>query len=1101
MAVKAQTARQRSNLRNELGLNTKPLPIVTKQPLDPAASGVSNEDVNAGIVAEEAREKPSHWDILKASVNADNSITDLASSTPDFLIDPDFNGVTFWDDAKTRIDAMPGVDLDEVMEDVIGAHSGQEAEHWLAKHEADFVNEQVLIDSGMKGMLTRMAVSILDPVDIAVSMATGGTVGALMKGRKFGKIITAGLTAGVATGATEAYLASNNASRDETDVIFATLAGLGLGGGIGALIGKADARKIAKINDAIASDQLDTALLRLEGKPDSAGSRRRASEGMNPDKKLSGDAYENVQKALEDTDEINFRFEGLNKIFQTLQSKVFYSESQMVRKISSLMVEGGYQANKLLTRSRTAEGTASLLRKTFEAGVFSSSLPQFTKWAKNNGIGSVRRNIGAAPGERFYSEVGRAMRGEVHKEISAEAADAAKQIRKYMDNIHQLAQDAGVKGFESKALDDYFPRMIHRGKFDAMRSKYGNEAMTDWYARSIHNANDDITPDLANKIAKAYVHTMNRKIAGIENDLLHGIRLDDVEKLKEMFEGYKGLDELLAELESMKLKENQGRGTVSFGKRRIQFDESAEAPIKNADGDEEMLSFHQLYENDARKVLKRYSHAMAGHIGMARELGIKSRKEFEQVENAIMDEAFAGTRSVEDAKSEVEALRQMYDLVIGRNTIDPNPTGDISKLSRAWTGYTYTTRGGQFGVNALGEFGRVIGAAGIRSFMRSMPEWKSMMTRGIDGKIDHDFARTVELMFAPGINGMTGVAIKNMDEFGERMDGSSLVSRFATKVDGPLRVGGRAIASASGLNLLTDLPQRLAGVEMLRKFARFANGKKLSSGQAARIRGMGINDKMRERIFTMFKEAGVYKNGRLVDLDHAKWTDDEALDALNFGMNREVRSIIQENDISTVTKYFHHPVGRMLMQFLRFPMEAVNKQLAHSIHYADAESVKGFMSALFITSTAYVAQTSIDFANNPEELKKRLTPENIAKVAFMRTGVSSMIPTATDMVFPYIGGNILAENENPWVTPEGKLFSFGRSSGFTTGIMGNSVFDTIDTASRLGGNLIKSAQSDEHQVSGQDVRDASKLVPGYRILGVSNAINAVAEQFPETRKE
>ena len=179
-------------------------------------------------------------------------------------------------------------------------------------------------------------------------------------------------------------------------MLYATLAGLGLGTGIGGLLVKAEARKLAKLSDDIASDDLDSALNRLEGGGDSAGARRRASESTNPDKKLSGDAYDNVQKALEDTDEIEFSFKGLNKIFATMQAKIFFSPSQIVRKISSRMLEGGYLKNKGV-RSRTAEGTASLLRKTFEAGVFRESLPQFRQWAKNNNIGSIRRNLGAEP--------------------------------------------------------------------------------------------------------------------------------------------------------------------------------------------------------------------------------------------------------------------------------------------------------------------------------------------------------------------------------------------------------------------------------------------------------------------------------------------------------------------------------------------------------------------------------------------------------------------------------------------------------------------------------------------------------------------------------
>lgn len=1097
--AKRQNPAQRRELREQLGLDTTPVDVQIETP-QPTVGG-SNIDESVAQAQADNAERPSLWEITKASAQVDNTIVDLMRVNPEFPIDLEFKGSDFVKQNQNRFDAMPGVDLEEIYDDVARATSAEEAEYWLSHHEKDYANEQVLIAGGAKAFLPRMAISILDPVDIGVSLATGGTAGALLKGKKWGKIATAALTAGAATGTTEAVLATNNASRDEYDVAFAVLAGLGLGGSVGGLMARNEAKKVDKLLNDLADDNIDAAAKRLTG-DDSAGAQRRASEGMKPDRKLGGKAYDDLQEALADSDDIEFRFKGLQQMFRTMQSKVFYSPSQVVRKVAAGMLEGGFLKNKGV-RKRTAEGTANLIHRTFRAGVFRDSMPMFKAWAKENGVGAIRRNIGADAGEEFYSMVGRALRGETEG-LHPQALAASKAVRRHIDQMYDLAEAAGVKGFDRGGLDDYFPRMVNRQKFDEAVRRYSHDGLKDWYSRAIQNAQDDIEPGLADRIADAYVYTMRRKNAGIENDLLHGIRLDDLDKLRETFDGYREIDELIAEIESMKLKENTQRGTVSFGKRRIQMDERFSAPIVNkATGEREVLNFHQLYENDARKVLHRYSHSLSGHIGMAQELGIKSRDEWEQIERAIIGEAEAGTRSLDEATKEVETLREAYDLLIGRNTVDPNPNGDFSKLSRTWTGYTYATRGGQFGVNALAEIGNVIGAVGVRSFLRSMPEWKSMVTRAADGELDHDLARTLEVMFAPGIHGLTGVAIRNMDEFGERMDGDSLVSRVATRVDKPLRVMGRATAEASGLNAMTDIPQRIAGVELLRKFARFANGKKISKGQAERIRGMGIDDGMRERIFKMLREdgAGIYQNGRLVDLDVESFTDTAALDALNFGLNREVRQIIQENDISTVTRYFHHPAGRMLMQFLRFPMEAVNKQLARSIHYADAEAVKAFMSALFITSTAYMAQTSIDYANNPEERKKRLTPENIAKVAFMRTGVSSMIPTAVDIAMPLVGGKAVGASDNAWVNADGKMFSFGRSSGLTTGVMGNPVFSTIDSMYNFTSNVGAAAVSGDQQVARQDIKDFSKLIPGYRLLGINNAINAIADQFPESRKE
>jgi hypothetical protein len=670
------------------------------------------------------------------------------------------------------------------------------------------------------------------------------------------------------------------------------------------------------------------------------------------------------------------------------------------------------------------------------------------------------------------------------KESGIEKSDVFKVTD---EATFKAAEDAGQRS--ANMLEDYFPRMLNKNSFDQKIRTVGVEGVQKWYREAIIAGNEGIGEGLATKIAKGYVHTMRHKVAGLETDLLNGIRLDDIEKMREMFEGYPDLDELITELENLKLKENKGRGTVSFAKRRIQFDENFEAPMRTLDGEEKMVKFHEMYENDARKVLKRYSHIMSANIGMAQELGIGSRREFEDIGKAIMSEAEASGGDMIKAAKEVEALNESYNLMMGM-PIEPNPSGTMSQLARTGTAYTYATRGGQFGVNALAETGRIIGSAGIRNFLRSIPEWRSMMKRAADGTLDHDLARTAEMLFAPGIHTLTGVAIRNLDELGEGFEGGTKLGKAQQFLDPYLKSAGRATSVLSGLGPITDITQRIAGTEYLRKIARFANGKKMSKGQIARMRANGITEEMQERIFAQFREgaAGVYRKGRLVDLDPAKWADDEALDMLNLAATREFRSVIQENDISTVTKYFHHPLGRVLFQFMRFPMEAVNKQLLHGVHFADGEATKGALASLFIGSTVYMAQTAIEYANDPKERKKRLDPANIARVGFMRTGFSSMIPPIADnLMYPF------------GIDP---MFALGRSSGLGTQVhTANPLFKTVGAAGKGGFAITRSLLSDDIQFSRGDARNIASLFPGHRFLGMKNAIHAIEEAFPEERAQ
>jgi GH24 family phage-related lysozyme (muramidase) len=1237
-----------------------PVPVNIEEPQ--RASTFSARDAVEQQAAAKNKQSASFWELAKASGRVDNTLGNRVADESQYKIDQNYDPKQFWKDNQTRLEAMQGMDAEEAAEQFASAVSSDHAEERLRKIESDFADEQLLMDNTMKAIIPRLALSIADPIDIGITVATvpisGGASAAYKVGR-LGKILTGAMIAGTATGTTEAVLARNNAFRDETDVMMATLAGFTLGGAFSSL-SKSQNGRIQEIVNDVANGEVDSAAAKLG--VDSAGARRVAhgSEGT-PNKPLQSDQKgATLDEILGDMDDPKFRFKRVQQALGNFQATLFHSKTGKVRKLASKMLEGGFLKGKG-TRGFTAEGRAQHVRRVFETGIFQQSLPAFKQWAERNGHSNPRRLFSTSTGEEFYSEVGRAMRGEVAG-LSEEAVSAAAKMRPFMDNMFDLAEAAGVKGFDKEALTDYFPRMIHKGKFNSMVQKVGTKGMEKWYREAILSANEELGEDLAEKIARGYVHTMRHKAAGLEADLLNGIRLDDVEKLREVFEGYDGIDEIISELENLKLKEQGERGTVSHGKRRITFDENYSAPMRDHDGNEFNVKFSELLENDARKVLKRYGQIMSGHIGMAKELGIRSRSQFDEVKATIISDAEKAGGDLDIAAKEVQALDESYNLLLGQ-TIEPNPQGLASQLARTGTALTYTTRGGQFGVNALAEIGNIVGSAGVRAFVRSIPEWASMMKRAADGTLDHDLARTAELLFAPGIHTLTGHAIKNMDELGEGFEQGGKMGAAMRAADPYLKSGGRFMSIASGLSGITDITQRIAGVEYLRKIARFANGEKISKGQAERLRAAGLSDAMQKRIFKMMRPekmelvdeadhalkgtaedvkfvenyfdgpvvdelppvvkglhvtrapkdavlepripdspqgpqpeglyfsldaetvntyrsratgdgklnvremevetkdllditsqtskegrgdlsygdakkaaldearaqgykgtiergnpyvapelavfdtsaivsgnaratkkavntggAGVYKNGRLVDLDVEKWADEEALDALNMASHRELRNIIQENDISTVTKYFHHPLGRVLMQFMRFPMEAVNKQLLRGVHHADAETMKSWLASYLIGTTVYMAQQSIEYANDPKTRKERLTTQNVAAAGFMRTGFSSMLPPVID--------NLAA------VTGQDPLFAHGRSSGLGTQLHKSSPL--IATVSKLGSGtaaITRSLLNDDIQFSQGDFRNMAQAIPGQRLLGFKNAIHAVEEMFPEKRDQ
>lgn len=1077
MATKL-TPSQAATVRTELGIEPKPVPVEVQEPT-PREAVPTGADIVAAEREAAAAPGPSLMEEAQAAFRVDNTMGRLLIEPEQFPIDLSYDAGAFIKDNQPRIDALWSADHDEVAQLIGTATSNEEAESRLRGMEQDFADEQLLIAGGGSALAMRLGAALLDPVDATVALSIGGVAGALAKGGRIGRIVTSAVSAAGAAGATEAVLAQDNVFRDETDVAIATLAGLTLGGALGSLT-SSETRQINKLADEVAKGHIDDAAARM-GLGESAGAARARPQSVDPNAPLKETA-----EILEDMEAPDFKYRGWNYLLGNLQSKLFYSKSDTVRKVSSAMFEGGFLRDKSKTRGLTVESRANQLQDVFERGVYAETLQDFNGWAKRNKKGTARRLFTTSVGEEFYSEVGLAMRG-ITRGISPEAMTAAGKIRKYMDNVHDLAARAKVKGFERAALEDYFPRMINKSRFADMRVRLGDQGLQRFFRDAIIKGGNDIDDELADKIARGYVRAMRMKSAGLENDLLHGIRLDDVDRLREVFDGYDEIDELIAEIEAIKAREMADRGSVSFGKRRIQFDETHFDDVVGVNGESFRLNFTDLYENDARLVLSRYGKAMHGHIAMAETLGVRSRGDFEEFKQAIAVEVenLGG-----DARTQVQALDDGYNMLLGQPIERWNPNGDVAKLSRTMAGYNYATRGGQFGVNALAEIGNIVGQGGLRTLFRVFPDMKNVMKRAADGQLEAPLARTAELMFAPGIQTLTKPAVRNLDELAEDFAGTSVITKFTEKLDPLIKSAGRFTSIASGLGPITDATQRVAAVTYIEKLARFANrapGKK----QIERMRANGINADMQERIFAQLREsgAGVYRKGRLIDIDLERWTDDAALDVFSQAASREVRNAIQMTDISTSTLLFNHPMGRLLFQFMRFPMDAVNKQFLRGIHHADAETATAWVSSFAIGATVYMAQTSIEYANDPEERAKRLDPANVAKVGFMRTGFSSMLPAPIDTGRTMLG-----------LDP---MFAMGRTSGLATAfpLTSNPTISALKNFDKGVVGAVRSSVHDDIQYSQADFRAASQLIPGYRMLGFKNAFYALEQQFPESRQQ
>jgi hypothetical protein len=664
------TSQERMKLREEMGLDTSSVELNVQVP--------KQRVIATGDVLQERREAteeaPGYLESLPGAFKVDNTAFSISNAgkfgslmeRDEFPIDLDFNPKTYAADNKERLMGMKGIDMEEALELIGGAKSEQEAEHELATMEEVYAIEQELAEAGGAGLAARLTAAVADPTDWAISM-TAGAAGAAVKMGKAGKIVTAGVSAAAAAGGTEAVLAADNPFRDTYDVGFATLAGFTMGAGLGSLLSKSDWDNLKLASQGEANKLLDDAA------ESSVGARRVAHESDEADTRIDVDAETKLDEVVAELESPDF---NVNKVAKTLQKLSFSIGSRLrnsklgeARTLAANMFEGGLAKG---VRGFTAELTANHLHRVFMAGISRDSHQFFKAWAKDNGISGWRRTGTTDPTERFYSEVGRALRGDTDG-VSSHAVNAAGAMRKHIDEIHARAQKAGVKGFEREALEDYFPRLINRNKFDEMVQKVGDANLSKWYKEAIiSKVGSDIPEDVAEKIARAYVHIMRVKGHGMEQDLLHGIRIDDIAQLRKVFKDYEDLNELINAVESIKKTETAERGTVSHGKKRITFDETFDGFVKDLDGNRIRLRFSDMYENNAMKILGRYGRTMTGHIGMAERVGIKSRDEFDELMLGMASKS-EGKMTAKELETLNKDMNDGYDLVLGLNRVDQNP--------------------------------------------------------------------------------------------------------------------------------------------------------------------------------------------------------------------------------------------------------------------------------------------------------------------------------------------------------------------------------------------------------------------------------------------
>ncbi len=1054
------------------------------------------EPTNAEIMAahaDAAQSDASFWELMGTSFQLDNSAGLMIRSleTPEFYYDREFDIDVAMRDTNDRIEGLgPTADSEEIG-DILGrALNADHYEYLLTDLERTRDMERQLAEAGAKGFAARLAANILDPIDMAVALAAAPVAGGV-KLTRLGRAVRAAVAAGVSNATIEAYVSQNNPYRDGTDVGFAFAAGITLGGPLGAL-SRGDNARFRELADQIARNEMDRtavkgvaeSVLRQTGGADSVGAARRVlDEGME-DLDLIPNARETVDELAADFGEVpEFKWGWTQKLQRNYIGRLFHNTTETTRQFASRIIEGGILVDRQATRGFTAEGRMNQLFRTSTSRMFTRTENLFRTWAKRNGYGSFSREIGIEANEKFYTEVGVALRDPAAN-VSSEAAQAAAHIRPILNEFHEIASEVGLPGFVgADPVENFFPRMWHAKKMNGIFDEVSDPNLTAWFREALLNEWDDevideATDALAQRVAGGFVKALHRQSANMDQMLMHGIPLDDMDRLRELFDGIidgDDLTEVMDRVARSRAANQSDAGNIAHGRQRLRFDETYDGVVRKKDGTDMRLTLDMMTNTDAGKVVPRYFQVMSGWIGLAKEANIRGDGDIRNIILKMRDEGASD--------DEVQAFRDVIDLVTGRS-VEENPASGLAGASRLAASYDYMRFGGSFGLAQMPELGNIIGEAGIRSFIADMPDYAALLRRAADGQLDEGFARELDELLAPGTDYAVGHARRAFDDFGVGFDSATM-----EKMDGFLQSGSRLTSIMSGMAPINAALERIATFEIARKVGRIAKGtRNLSDGQRTRYRqDYGWTDEMQDRILDQTRRHSEFDGDKLTAINTNRWDDLEAADAYRMGIDRARKFAVQRNDIGNTGRYIHSPVGRMLTRFMNFMLNSINKQLLRNVNARDIQTFASFSTSMFIGSMVYIAQTSIDYAGNDEKRRERLEPARIAAAAYQRAGFAAI-------TVPIIDSGLTLAGQDP-------LFKFGRTSGLGTDLItGNPTITGAQDILQTATLPLRLLLNEDYRFSQEDMARIERLIPLQRVLGVKNAFHAIEDEMNLPRR-
>lgn len=985
---------------------------------------------------------------------------------------------------------------------------------------------------GFTGTALRVGAAVLDPVALVADAVTFGLARPYIyanKAARFSKYIRGGLVGAGQASLITAPVIMNDPTRDIEEIAYAAAMGGAITSGLTRFLGP----KHPDINafDAKAREfgtAMEKQTLKQEGfKITESGEKYFAKDRLpninenvdEVDELLKGQAnvkgtskniyskqekkmINDIKEGVDAKDLVGNFFDRIDVTPNVGFAKGRFDKSSVLRRSDNPYMRSASEklledtvGNKDFSRSiLTADIQKANYSATRMTSFYKEYEPAFTQYLTDIGKTTKFKSYNLNDRMQFSDLVSRAVRGEVVGIPAVnKAAEATKKLFKKM--LDDLRKD-GVEG-AADILDNpnYFPRHWSMSRMQDVQERIGEDKLIGFLKNSLVKGSNNLSETDGLKLA-GHIYRMIKTAKfsdGFSVDRI--LKTTDEDELRNIITDYTELSENeITDLVKVLLKPKKP-DVPSRLKRRASFDETHEELIDNVS-----IKFSDLLDNNTEGIVGAYINQMSGHVAFART-GIKSKQDYQKILNEIrkgyeLPEVAKKykTRTGEIRKNfELSTLETIYKNIIGIPT-EVNIKGGTATILRNLRKYNYANVFNQVGFSQIPEMGNIIGTAGVRSFVKYIPEFKNILTRAKDGKLSNEFLDEIEtLISGTGSNRLIDSVINRSDDF------AGMTSKVG-KIEKTLDVATKITSDFSGFHAVDTLSRRLAAITSFDKLARHATGKlKLSSADIKRYRNIGFSDEELQSVFRNIKENSSFIEGGLTGrkirrLNVDNWDDQDLVNKMSLYMNRHLRRVIQENNYGEMMAMgADGSLGKTLFQFRNFVTTAYSKQLLHGLHMRDFTFFSSFMTSTMLAGLVYVGQQYAQAVGKTGEerddfLERRLSPEAIGGATFQRNTYSTLLPAFID-TGAYLSGF------DPFLNY--------RSSGLETNIWtGNPTISLIEKTTGAIRSTGRAIVDDEYDFSKRDAYKWLRIAPYQNMLGIRNVLQYMIDDsdLPSTSK-